>query len=96
MSNIPFKETIIGISTSHLTRETFEALEDLCPDPIAFICPEPEWGVVLRILPDYMDDSEGMPDDLMKLIEFAIDNDIGYIRLDRDHPVIVDLPIYNW
>lgn len=91
--------SILHLSTSHLKPETWEALPGLNPYPIIFTCPEEEWGMVVRICRGDLDvgtEEFPMPEDLHDCMVYAAKRGCGYIRFDRDVPVIHDLPTYDW
>ena len=92
-------ESILHLSTAHLKPETWNELSNLNPYPIAFICPEEEWGAIIRICPGDLEEGVEefpMPEDLCTCMVYAVKHDCGYIRFDCDVPVNHALPVYDW
>lgn len=84
----------LDISTTHLTESTMNNLDDTYP-----FCFGYEEGTFISVPHD--EDTlnyyyNNLPEDLYKLMLYAIKNNISLIRLDRDADIFDDLPIYNW
>ena len=91
-SNI-VKDSILLMSTAHVTKDTFEFLNG-GPYPISFV--NDEWfGKVIRIVEDDFEDYD-YPEDLMAIMKFANSHNCSYIRLDCDAPIYEGLPTYDW
>ena len=88
-----YKESIMIMSTAHVTKETFEFLNGGIY-PISFVNDE-EFGKVIRITEDDLEDTE-YPEDLLTIMVFANSHNCAYIRLDCDAPICEGLPTYDW
>lgn len=85
-------KTYLDISTAHLTQGTFGKLNSM-DIPYTYNYDE---GAFISV-PDKEEVSIiTMPDDLRILLQYAWDNDIDLIRMDRDAEVCDDLPVYEW
>ena len=82
----------LDISTAHLTQGTFGGLNSMHL-PYAYNYDE---GVFITVPSKDEVDSVNIPDDLRILLQYAWDNDIDLIRMDRDAEVCDDLPVYEW
>ena len=81
----------LDICTSHLTQETVDDLA--IGNIIGVFVNDYEEGIVISV-PD--DTNIEVPKDLDTLFEYARQNDITLIRLDRDGEESEELPIYEW
>lgn len=82
----------LDISTAHLTQGTFRKLNSMHL-PYAYNYDE---GVFITVPSKNEIGTIIMPDDLRIVLQYAWDNDIDLIRMDRDAEVCDDLPVYEW
>ena len=82
----------LDISTAHLTQGTFGKLNSMHL-PYAYNYDE---GVFITVPSKNVIGTIIMPDDLRIVLQYAWDNDIDLIRMDRDAEVCDDLPVYEW
>lgn len=82
----------LDISTAHLRQNTFNNLSDINP-PYTYKYDE---GVFISVPIKSEMDNVDMPRDLRILLQYAWDNNIELIRMDRDANFDDDLPVYNW
>lgn len=82
----------LDISTAHLTQGTFGKLNSMHL-PYAYNYDE---GVFITVPSKNEIGTIIMPDDLRIVLQYAWDNDIDLIRMDRDAEVCDDLPVYEW
>lgn len=90
--NVNGEKTYLDISTAHLMQETLNRLNAINP-PYTYKYNE---GAFISV-PDKTEVSIiSMPEDLRILLQYAWDNNIEMIRMDRDAEVIENLPVYDW
>lgn len=96
---------MLTISTAHITQETAELLDKVCKDGgysrlivynkvAKYIGGTEEYGwfIYCKVgLPDL-----NVPEDLLKVMCFARDNDCDWLCLDRDGDVVDSLDKYKW
>lgn len=83
----------LDISTAHLTPETIDNLVmQNVKDVTSFDYPEGQFIVV----PDRFSNALDVPRDLMKVFNYAKEQGISLIRVDRDGEEISELPTYEW
>lgn len=83
---------IMVMSTAHLTEQTFLFLNG-GDYSIAYVNDE-GFGTIVRFTDSDLED-EDLPEDLMRCLKFASENDCDYVRFDGDGTQY-DLPIYDW
>ena len=86
---------LLVLSTAHITENTTRQLENTpsCDWPMSG-GEYSEYGWFMRS--GFEDRPVGLPDDLWKLFVFAKDQGCDYLLLDRDGPVLDELPQYDW
>jgi hypothetical protein len=105
-------ETMMCLSTGHVTRETAEALEQWVEnqsysDPNERPHDTPEWVDDLIAYPHgeygwmicvvgFTDGPEGPPEDMLYCIEHAKNSGCDWLLLDRDAELIDELPSFDW
>ena len=82
----------LDICTSHLTPET---IDDLVMENIENVASYDYDEGTFIVVPDEFEVST-IPIDLARLFDYARQNGITLIRLDRDGEEIEELPIYEW
>jgi hypothetical protein len=78
----------LTLSTAHITNAVTQFIEN--EDIASF---NSEFGYI--IYTEYSDDLD-YPEELKRVLELAREKDCAFLRLDRDGPVIEDLPSYDW
>lgn len=82
----------LDISTAHLTQGTFGKLNSMDPT-YAYNYGE---GAFITVPSKEEVSAITMPYDLRTLLQYAWDNNIDLIQMDRDAEFCDELPIYNW
>jgi len=86
---------MLTVSTSHITAETAHNLneKDGCYD--LFVCPKGEYGWFIFVPhPSFM--PEGVPTDLLTLLQRCQALNVQWLCLDCDGEIITGIPIYDW
>lgn len=91
--------TMITLSTCHITKETDKWLKSEAENTdcgSGLIVYEKDCGYFI-MTPDSFDfEDMDVPEDLRRVLEFAIKTRITWICLDADGPVEEILPVYEW
>ncbi len=89
---------MVTLSTWHVTSESYHKLfEDKIDSLVSFpkgTTDGYEYGVFVYIPEVCGEDS--LPQDIMKCVEFARENECKWIMFDCDAYTIAELPIYEW
>lgn len=89
-------ETIITLSTGHISEETTNILDNDELNGIN-VYKKGEYGWIIYILDEKQEGSlKELPEDLKEVIRFARDKKSKMICLDRDAELVNDLPVFNW
>lgn len=85
---------MLTLSTAHIKKETAEFLNNPNSDLIVFAKGEYGWfisgeWIQEELIPD-------IPEDLIKIVHLAQENECLWICLDRDGEEIEGLPVYKW
>lgn len=87
--------TMLTLSTAHLTEEscnvTLPALTDEIP-----IWEKTGAGWFLYARLEQLGLTADIPADLLRILEYAQAQGCDYIMLDKDWPILDDLPSYDW
>lgn len=87
-------ESIIVLSTAHITQETAEAFE---LEHLPFTVWKCEYGFVVSARNFETDQFKpSIPEDLAAVQVLARDNGCRYIMLDRDGPTVEELSTFDW
>ena len=88
---------MLTLSTAHITKETAKRLTRDPDDNNLGICvyPKCEYGWYITINEQLMN-TEGLPEDLSKVMKFAASMDCQTLCLDCDGEICEDLPIFDW
>lgn len=74
---------ILTLSTAHITEATAKLMEHHCR--------RDEYGFFMST--HYV---RWPSEDLVEVLKFARANGCDYVNLDRDGPVVDELPVYDW
>jgi hypothetical protein len=92
---------MLVLSTSHITAETAQLLEDreraaidTTSDRLPVFYSKSEYGWFVYVSEDAED--QGYPSDMVEVLRYARSNDCGWLMFDCDADVIEDLPAYEW
>lgn len=80
---------ILTLSTAHISFQTASLLDQ---DALECSRRTDEYGYVINT---YWAD-HSLTQDLNQVLDFARDNGCDYVNLDRDGPVVDELPAYDW
>lgn len=86
-------ESLLTVSTVHISRQTLDALSDMPTDWFVVAYPN-EYGALICV-GSLADGRSSMPEDMLGLLEFGRANSIDWIKLDADGPEIEGLPTYR-
>ena len=94
---------VLTVFTGHVTQETFETLmldgvtNDLGLAVYTKAAPNQggNYGLYIYLDPS-VDDYESLPEDLVSLINLAIENDCMILCLDSDGMELEGFPIFEW
>jgi hypothetical protein len=87
---------VMDLSTAHVTKKTMDALAEGSADLTSYGYPE---GAFVHLPTDDLEEEleeRGLPEDLRKVVKFAMDHDCQWVKLDADGEVCGDLPTYEW
>ena len=88
-------ERILVLSTAHITKETSELLEKEAHSDLAnYVVHGYEYGWFVLVY-KLQEVTRKIPD-LGLCLKLAKDNQCKWVRLDRDGPIIDNLPQYSW
>ena len=82
---------MMELSTKHITEETSKKLEFT-----GITVLKHDFGWIFYADIDVADHTEDFPEDLKKIIEYAVAQGCGWILLDGDVEQIRELPTYEW
>ncbi len=85
---------MLTLSTAHISKETADKLGDQNSISL-WIYDKVGYGWFIYI-PDEHDLSTDIPDDLLIVVQFAKQMDIGIVCLDCDGNTLDQLPTYDW
>lgn len=93
-------DKILTVSSSHISRESYEWLTDQCEKPTCNIMvayEKDEYGFILYICKHFHLEAEksDIPDDIYKLIKLAIEHDCTYLCLDVDGQPVPGIMTYE-
>lgn len=90
--NMAFQK-LADISTAHLQDFTINGyMRDInCP----ITSYEYDYGRFV-LVPDATLDIQNVPSDLIAVLEWALINNVQWIRFDCDAEVLPELPVYDW
>lgn len=87
-------DKIITLSTAHITKETYNLLENHPSEVCTALYRKNRYGWFIYV-PDELDNIS-VPKDLNKLFEFARRHDCVWLCLDCDGNKVDFLPVYDW
>lgn len=82
----------LDLSTGHVSRKTAKWLDNN-PDGIIMYL-KGEYGWIIHVSSEEYD--KNIPNDLIKVIEYAKSKECGWIMFDADGEVIEELELFNW
>lgn len=93
-------ETMITLSTAHITEETSHLLDDewVVDKWGLIVYAKGSYGWFIHIPEDVDFSTEDCktPQDLRRCIQYTINVDCEWLCLDRDGDIVDELPTYDW
>lgn len=93
-------DTILTISTAHISEETAEKLEtEMCSFDMGLVVYAMDtheacgWMVMVD---SPADGDEEVPEELAALLNFCKENHIDWLRFDRDGEILPGFPVFDW
>lgn len=88
-------EKILVCSTSNIKESTSNWLkEQVVTSENMIVYEKEEYGFFIPVIPSCV--SEEIPEDIEKIVRFAIEKECDWIMIDRDAEGIEGLPTYHW
>lgn len=96
MSNKLEITNLLTISTAHITESTAAFLDNKDREELV-VYEKGEFGWFIALTTYYLEDElKQIPDDLAKIIYFALGANCQWLCLDQDGDVINGLPTFDW
>lgn len=93
MYNNHSKQSMLVLSTAHISLETKKGLEADNLPIVAYAKSAYGWFIPVT---EESDEIKHLPADLRGIVEFAASNGCDWIMLDSDYDEIQCLPTFNW
>lgn len=88
-------EKMMVLSSYHISSATAKMIEDLDARALISAVPFHEYGWLICAC-SWDDDDDPIPDDLIRVIQYAQRQKCDWIMLDADGDVTDDLPVFDW
>ena len=93
----PVIEKLMVVSTEHINEEDFNAIRNLNGDVLSFLPNVEDQGYGLFM---YVDDdiliNKTFSDRVLEIVQYAVDNEIAWIRFSVGYPACSLFKSYNW
>lgn len=87
-------EPLLALSTVHLSRETCDALA-IYPNAWPLVIYPNDYGAFVHVSELKLLTVDGLPKDLARVVQFASERRISWIKFDADAQEIEGLPTYR-